>query len=172
MVSVFTQPDVNTRKVGRTRDKRRKPRRQAEWFPAYPVVSSFIQLKVSLFFSFFYSTYYLGTGSNLSWKVWVTDYKADAYGAVNLQPSSDPFTLDQRITLSHAEQSLHTKQAPSRCLRCTKGFSNLNFFSLTVKFGQNKNKIDNIKIAINLLTEPKSQLRRNPNRKQSSKTVT
>ena len=35
MVSVFTYPDVNTRKVGRTRDKRRKPRREAEWFPAY-----------------------------------------------------------------------------------------------------------------------------------------
>ena len=24
-----------TREVGRTRDKRRKPRREAEWFPAY-----------------------------------------------------------------------------------------------------------------------------------------
>ena len=35
MVSVFTQPDVNTWEVGRTRDKRRKPRREAEWFPAY-----------------------------------------------------------------------------------------------------------------------------------------
>ena len=35
MVSVFTQPDVNTREVGRTRDKRRKLRREAEWFPAY-----------------------------------------------------------------------------------------------------------------------------------------
>ena len=30
MVSVFTKPDVNTREVGRTRDKRRKPRREAE----------------------------------------------------------------------------------------------------------------------------------------------
>ena len=28
MVSLFTQPDVNTREVGRTRDKRRKPRRE------------------------------------------------------------------------------------------------------------------------------------------------
>ena len=37
MVSVFTQPDVNTREVGRTRDKRRKLRREAEWFPAYRV---------------------------------------------------------------------------------------------------------------------------------------
>ena len=37
MVSVFTQPDLNTREVGRTRDKRRKPRRKAEWFPAYRV---------------------------------------------------------------------------------------------------------------------------------------
>ena len=27
--------DVNTREVGRTRDKRRKLRREAEWFPAY-----------------------------------------------------------------------------------------------------------------------------------------
>ena len=35
MVSVFTWPDVNTREVGRTRDKRRKPLREAEWFPAY-----------------------------------------------------------------------------------------------------------------------------------------
>ena len=35
MVSVFTKSDVNTREVGRTRDKRRKPRREAEWFPAY-----------------------------------------------------------------------------------------------------------------------------------------
>ena len=34
MVSVFTYPDVNTREVGRTRDKRRKPRREAEWFSA------------------------------------------------------------------------------------------------------------------------------------------
>ena len=39
MVSVFTQPDVNTWEVGRTRDKRRKPRREAEWFPAYRVFS-------------------------------------------------------------------------------------------------------------------------------------
>ena len=38
MVSVFTYPDVNTREVGRTRDKRRKPRREAEWFPAYRVL--------------------------------------------------------------------------------------------------------------------------------------
>ena len=35
MVSVFTYPDVNTWEVGRTRDKRRKSRREAEWFPAY-----------------------------------------------------------------------------------------------------------------------------------------
>ena len=28
MVSVFAYPDVNTREVGRTRDKRRKPRRE------------------------------------------------------------------------------------------------------------------------------------------------
>ena len=35
MVPVFTQSDVNTWEVGRTRDKRRKPRREAEWFPAY-----------------------------------------------------------------------------------------------------------------------------------------
>ena len=35
MVSMFTYPDVNMREVGRTRDKRRKPRREAEWFPAY-----------------------------------------------------------------------------------------------------------------------------------------
>ena len=35
MVSMFTWPDVNTWEVGRTRNKRRKPRREAEWFPAY-----------------------------------------------------------------------------------------------------------------------------------------
>ena len=29
MVSVFTYPDVNTREVGRTRDKLRKPRRES-----------------------------------------------------------------------------------------------------------------------------------------------
>ena len=39
MVSVFTEPDVNTQEVGRTRDKRRKPRREAEWFSAYQVFS-------------------------------------------------------------------------------------------------------------------------------------
>ena len=39
MVSVFTQPDVNTREVRRTRDKRRKPLRFASWFPAYRVFS-------------------------------------------------------------------------------------------------------------------------------------
>ena len=39
MVSVFSQPDVNTREVGRTRDNRRKPRREAEWLPAYRVFS-------------------------------------------------------------------------------------------------------------------------------------
>ena len=39
MVSVFTSPDVNTREVGRTRDKRRKPRREVDWFPAYRVFS-------------------------------------------------------------------------------------------------------------------------------------
>ena len=39
MVSVFTSPDVNTQEVGRTRDKRRKPQREAEWFPAYRVFS-------------------------------------------------------------------------------------------------------------------------------------
>ena len=92
MVSVFTWPDVNTREVGRTRDKRRKPRREAEWFPAYRVVSSFIQLKVSLFFSFLYSTCQLGTSSNLSWKVWITAYRGDAYRAVNLQPSLSLYT--------------------------------------------------------------------------------
>ena len=35
MVSMFTQPDVNTWEVGRTQDKRGKPRSEAEWFPAY-----------------------------------------------------------------------------------------------------------------------------------------
>ena len=39
MVPVFTQPDVDTWEVGRTRDKRGKPRREAEWFPAYRVFS-------------------------------------------------------------------------------------------------------------------------------------
>ena len=40
----------------------------------------------------------------------------------------------------------------------------LKFLSLTVKFGQNKNNIDNIKIIINLLTELKSSLKRYPKR--------
>ena len=40
-VSVFTYTNVNAREVGRTRDKRRKPRREAEWFPAYRVFSNF-----------------------------------------------------------------------------------------------------------------------------------
>ena len=35
MVSVFTSGYVNTREVGRRRDKRRKPRHEVEWFPAY-----------------------------------------------------------------------------------------------------------------------------------------
>lgn len=41
----------------------------------------------------------------------------------------------------------------------------LKFLGLTVKFGQNKNKIDNIKIIINLVTELKSDLRRYLKRK-------
>ena len=36
------------------------------------------------------------------------------------------FTLNQRITLSYAERSSHTKQIPSRCLRFKKCLSNLN----------------------------------------------
>ena len=44
MVSVFTWPDVNTREVGRTRDKRRKPQREAEWFPAYQVLHFFCKI--------------------------------------------------------------------------------------------------------------------------------
>ena len=40
----------------------------------------------------------------------------------------------------------------------------LKFLSLMVKFGQNKNNIDNIKIIINLLTELKSSLKRYPKR--------
>ena len=39
MVSVFTYPDVNMQEIGRTRDKHRKPQREAEWFPAYRVFS-------------------------------------------------------------------------------------------------------------------------------------
>ena len=48
----------------------------------------------------------------------------------------------------------------------------IKFLSHTVKFGQNGNKIDNIKIIINLLPELKSKLRTYPKRKQSSKTAT
>ena len=51
MVSVFTQPDVNTREVGRTRVKRRKPRREAKWFPAYRVNTD-INLKHGNHFTF------------------------------------------------------------------------------------------------------------------------
>jgi len=35
----FIYSDLNTRDVGRTREKRRKPRREAEWFPASQVFS-------------------------------------------------------------------------------------------------------------------------------------
>ena len=35
----------------------------------------------------------------------------------------------------------------------------LKFLGLTVKFGQNKNKIENIKIIVNLVTELKSHLK-------------
>ena len=48
----------------------------------------------------------------------------------------------------------------------------LKFLSLTVKFGQNKNNIDNIKIIINLLTELKSSLKRYPKRLEDCYTTT
>ena len=47
----------------------------------------------------------------------------------------------------------------------------LKFLGLTVKFGHNKNKIDNIKVIINLVTELKLYLRRYPKRKLSLKAV-
>ena len=47
----------------------------------------------------------------------------------------------------------------------------LTFLGLTIKFRQNKNKIDNIKIIINLVTELKSHLERYPKRKLSLKVV-
>ena len=40
----------------------------------------------------------------------------------------------------------------------------LKFLNLTVKVGRKKNKIDNIKIIINLLTEVKSKLETYPDR--------
>ena len=43
----------------------------------------------------------------------------------------------------------------------------LKFPSLTVKFGQNKNKINNINIIINLITELNSYLKKYPKRKLS-----
>ena len=41
----------------------------------------------------------------------------------------------------------------------------LKFLTLTIKVGQNKNKIDNIKIIMNLLTELESYLKRYLKRK-------
>ena len=41
----------------------------------------------------------------------------------------------------------------------------LKFLTLTIKVGQNKNKIDNIKIIMNLLTELESYLKRYIKRK-------
>ena len=48
------------------------------------------------------------------------------------------FTLNQRITLSYAERSSHTKQIPSRCLRFTKCLSNLNLLVLRSSSGKTK----------------------------------
>ena len=73
------------------------------------VRSNFLTIVVQLTI-FFYSlstTQVITTGnsSDLSRKVWVTAYKGDTYGA-NLRHA---FTLNQRITLSYAERSSHTK---------------------------------------------------------------
>ena len=52
---------INTREVGRTRDKRRKPRREAEWFPAYRVERKtvFTYAHVKWFYSQSERAYYL-----------------------------------------------------------------------------------------------------------------
>ena len=47
----------------------------------------------------------------------------------------------------------------------------LKFLGLTVKFGQTKNKTDNIKIVRNLVTELKSYLKRYLKRKYSLKAL-
>ena len=106
-----------------------------------------------------------GTGSDLSTKVWVTAHKGDAYSAVNTMNLRHVFTLNKRITLSYAERSSHTFERTFAMFTLYKVTFYLKFLSLTVKFGQNKNKIDNIKIIIHLLTELKSKLRRYAKRK-------
>ena len=50
-------PCLNTREVGRTLDKRRKPRREAEWFPAYRVYirsCKMVLWPIRLLFELFY----------------------------------------------------------------------------------------------------------------------
>ena len=48
MVSVFTSPDVNTREVGRTRNKRRKPRSEADGFQL--ILSGYVNTETILHF--------------------------------------------------------------------------------------------------------------------------
>ena len=52
------------------------------------------------------------------------------------------------------------KYAPSNCLRNHKIVFYLKFLNFTVEIGQNKDKIDNIKIIVNLLVELKLRLKR------------
>ena len=63
-------------------------------------------------------------------------------------------------TLEYVRQFLHTKYAPSNCLRNHKIIFYLKFLNFTVKIGQNEDKIDNIKIIINLLVELKLRWKR------------
>ena len=76
------------------------------------------------------------------------------------QSSSRSLRFSLRITLEYVRQFLHTKYAPSNCLRNHKVIFYLKFLNFTVEIGQNEDKIDNIKIIINLLVELKLRLKR------------
>ena len=104
------------------------------------LLSHGVQLKVSLFFSFLHTTYYLGTSSDLTMKVWVTLIKV-TLTELSISNLRYAFTLNQRIMLSDAERISYTKQVPSRCLRFKKSFSTLNFLVLRSSSGKTKTRL-------------------------------
>ena len=69
-------------------------------------------------------------------------------------------SVSASVTLEYVRQFLHTKYAPSNFLRNHKIIFYLKFLNFTVKIGQNKDKIDDVKIVINLLAELKLRLKR------------
>ena len=74
--------------------------------------------------------------------------------------TSRSLRFNQWITLEYLRKFLHTKYAPSNCLRNHKIIFYLKFLNIRVKTGQNEGKIDNTKIIINLLAELKLRLKR------------